>query len=465
MAATGAAGAAGAADLRLYQVDAVTQVQRAFRGGARAVCLQLPTGAGKTHCAAVGIIAPTLARGRRVIFLADLEEILLDTVGRLRAMGIPAAAILGGRAEDPGAPVQVASQQTLASWMERGVEIPPADRVILDECHGAPARTTRALLGLLRSRGALLLGLTATPARGDGQPLDEFDTLVCGPQPRELVDAGALVPCEVLAPPGMQEGLAMDPVEAVLTLGADRRCVVFAPHGAEAKRIAADLRTAGHVTEAVLEGTPPDVRRGVRARLLSGETRHVVTCRALVKGFDAPVLDCAVLTSPGTIVSYLQSCGRVLRPHPASGKRDALIIDLRGAVYAHGLPLDDRSWSLAGEQGRSGTEREAGLRRCRACHAIFPPRTVCPRCGSTLIADPRPMRVQRAEMFSASGIPVARRATLYIEGTARAMQARGMRPEKAAALARAKAPAWVREALDMAGTAGTAAAQGDTAHG
>lgn len=455
-------------DLRPYQIDLVARAQRAYRDGARAVCVQAATGAGKTHLAARGIIAPAVERGRRVIFLADLEEILLDTVGRLRALGIPAAAILGGRAEDPTAPVQVASQQTLVSWLTRAShEIPPADRVILDECHGAAARTTRELLAVLRSRGALLCGLTATPARGDGLPLNEFDALVCGPSPRELVSVGALVDCEVLAPPGMQEGVALDPVEAILGTGEigsvplahGRRVVFFAPDGAEAKRIAATLSRAGHATEAVLDSTPSETRRSVRARLVSGETRHVVTVRALVKGFDAPVLDCAVLTSPGSIVSYLQSCGRVLRPHPASGKRDALVIDLRGAVYAHGLPLDDRSWSLAGAQGKSLAARDAGLRRCRACHAIFPPRMVCPRCGSTLIADPRPMRVQRAEMFAASGIPVRERALRYIDGTARAMQARGMRAEKAAIVARAKAPAWVKEALE------SSAGQGVAAHG
>jgi superfamily II DNA or RNA helicase len=444
--------------LRPYQRDLIARAQGAFGQGARAVCIQSSTGSGKTFLAARGIIAPSVALGRRVIFLADLEEIILDTVDRLRALDIPCAPILDGKAEDPTAPVQVASQQTLNSWLKREREIPPADRVILDECHGAAARTTRELLRVLRERGALLAGLSGTPARGDGLPLDEFDALVCGPQPRELVGVGALVPCEVLAPPGMQEGVAMDPCEVILggqeldspvPLAHKRRAVIFAPHAAEAKRIARILTEHGHPTEAVLDSTPRDVRRGVRARLLSGKTRHVVTCRALVKGFDAPVLDCAVLTSQGTVTSYLQSVGRVLRPHPPSGKRDALVVDLRGAVYAHGLPLDDRTWSLAGAQGRTGTERDVGLRRCRACHAIFPPRTVCPRCGSTLIADPRPLRVQRAEMFAASSIPLRERATRYIDGTIRAMQARGMRPDRAAIVAKAKAPAWVREALSQ----------------
>jgi len=438
--------------LRPYQIDAIARVQQCYREGARAVLLQLPTGGGKTHAAAEGVIAPSLSRGRRVIFLADLEEIILDTVQRLRALGLDAAPILAGRAACPTAPVQVASQQTLVSWQRRGIEIPPADRVILDECHGAAAETVRALLGHLRERGALLLGLTATPARGDGLPLDEFDRIVCGPQPRELVAAGALVPCEVLSPGSMLDrGIAMDPVEAVLTLGAGRRCVVFAPHGAEARRIAGDLTRAGEQAVAVLDSMARDERRGVRARLEHSEVQHLVTVRALQKGFDAPVLDCCVLTSACTVTSYLQSVGRVLRPSPATGKADALVIDLRGAVYQHGLPLDDRAWSLAGGQGRAAASVDGGpdLRRCKACHAIFPPRTVCPRCGSTLIADPRPLRVQRAEMFAQSTVPVSVRAQRYVDGTVRAMVARGMRAEKAAQVARAKAPQWAREALEQ----------------
>ena len=441
--------------LRPYQIDAIARVQQCYREGARAVLLQLPTGGGKTHAAAAGVIAPSVARGRRVIFLADLEEIILDTTARLTAQGLHAAPILEGRAADPTAPVQVASQQTLVSWQRRGLELPPADRVILDECHGAPATTVRALLGHLRDRGALLLGLTATPARGDGAPLDEFDAIVCGPQPRELVAAGALVPCEVLSPARMLDrGIAMDPVEAVLTLGAGRRCVVFAPHGAEARRIAADLTARGEPAVAVLDSMARDERRAVRSKLSRSEVQHLVTVRALQKGFDAPVLDCCVLTSEGTVTSYLQSVGRVLRPSPETGKRDALVIDLRGAVYLHGLPLDDRSWSLAGGQGRSASVEDAGpgLRRCRACHAIFPPRTVCPRCGSTLITDPRPLKVQRAEMFAQSTVPVAVRAQRYVEGAARKMIGNGMNPQRASSLARAKAPAWVREALESVGS-------------
>ena len=47
--------------LRPYQVDAIARVQQCYRDGARAVLLQLPTGGGKTHAAASGVIAPCRA--------------------------------------------------------------------------------------------------------------------------------------------------------------------------------------------------------------------------------------------------------------------------------------------------------------------------------------------------------------------------------------------------------------------
>ena len=435
--------------LRPYQRDLIGRIQAAYREGAQAVCAQCPTGSGKTHMAAAGIIAPSLGRGCRVLFLADLEEILLDTVGRLRALGLPAAAITRGRAEDPTAPVQVASQQTLTSWLSRGIDLPPADRVILDECHGSSAATTRALLAALRGRGARLLGLTATPSRGDGQPLDEFDALVCGPSMRDLIAIGALVQPEVLSPDRyLERGVAEDPARIAWAAGRrGRRACIFVPTAAEADRVAGLLSQHGQPAAAVLDGMARDERRAVRDRLASGALQHVVTVRALQKGFDAPMLDTAVLASGGsTIVGYLQSIGRVLRP--AAGKPGALVYDLRGYVYLHGLPEQDRVWSLEGSQGRTASERAPDLRRCKECHAVFEPRTRCPRCGSVLIADPRPQRIQRAELYAQSGVPADLRAKRYLAAIERAMVGRGMPPQRAAVIARQKAPAWVSEALN-----------------
>lgn len=428
-----------------YQTRAISGAQDAYRAGSKAVLLQMPTGAGKSHAAIGGIIVPTVARGRSVIFVAHLEEILDDAAGRIRSEGLRVGVIKSGRTADPHAPVQVCSTPTLARMLERGDALPSADRVILDEAHRAASSTNRAILDHYKSTGALVLGLTATPARGDGQPLNEFERLVCGPSVKELIAWGNLVPARVWAPGRvLDKGVARDPVELVTSECMDRRCVIFAPDGAAAVQIAEQLNVAGYACETVLDGTPGEVRRGVRARLASGETRGIVTVRAVIEGFDAPVLDCAILCGAfTTITPWLQAIGRVTRSFP--GKTGARVYDLRGAVYLHGLPEDDRVWSLAGEQGRSTADREAGLRTCRACHAVFPPVTRCPRCGSVLIADPRPMRVQRAEMFEASGMSLSDRARIYRDWIKRKLLQAGKPAYVAAKIAARAVPPWERQ--------------------
>lgn len=430
-----------------YQTRAISGAQDAYRAGSKAVLLQMPTGAGKSHAAIGGIIVPTVARGRSVIFVAHLEEILDDAAGRIRSEGLRVGVIKSGRTADPHAPVQVCSTPTLARMLERGDALPSADRVILDEAHRAASSTNRAILDHYKSTGALVLGLTATPSRGDGQPLDEFERLICGPSVKELIADGSLVRARLFGPDRvLDRGVARDPVELVTSELMSRRVVIFAPDGASAQLIHDALCAAGYATETVLDGTPSEVRRGVRGRLASGETRGIVTVRAVVEGFDAPVLDAAVLCGAfTTIAPWLQAIGRVVRSHP--GKADALVWDLRGAYILHGLPEDDRAWSLEGAQGVSTTDRPKGLRTCRDCHAVFPPVTRCPRCGSVLVADPRPLRVQRAEMFEASGIPAAKRAESYVASVERTLIQRGMPAHVAARRAREKAPQWVREAL------------------
>ena len=436
-----------------YQRDTILRAQGCYRSGATAVLMQMPTGAGKSHAAIGGIIVPSVSQGRSVIFAAHLEEIIDDAAARVAAEGLRVAVVKSGRKLAPNAQVYVCSTPTLARMLERGEALPAAQRVILDEAHRAASSTNRAILTHYRNTGALILGLTATPSRGDGQPLDEFEQLVTGPSVRELVRMGNLVPCQVFAPDRVLErGVARDPVELVTSERMESRAVIFAPDGASAQVIHERLCTAGYRTETVLDGTPGEIRRGVRDRLKSGETRGIVTVRAVVEGFDAPVLDTAVLCGAfTTITPWLQAIGRVTRAHP--GKTHARVYDLRGAVYLHGLPEDDRVWSLAGEQGRPAADRPAGLRTCRSCHAVTAPVTRCPRCGSTMLADPRPMRVQRAEMFEASQVPVGDRAARYVEAVEKKLIERGMPARVAGMRAREKAPSWVREALAGAGEA------------
>src|ERR1019366_4138471 len=97
--------------------------------------------------------------------------------------------------------LQVASISTLHARAIRGTRLalPAADLLVVDECHHATARTWRAIIDAYPA--AVLLGLTATPCRGDGRGLGGiFSTMIECPQVQELIAKGHLVPSTVYAP-------------------------------------------------------------------------------------------------------------------------------------------------------------------------------------------------------------------------------------------------------------------------
>ena len=92
-----------------------------------------------------------------------------------------------------------------------------------------------------------------------------------------------------------------------------------------------------------------------------------------VEGFDVPALEAVILARAFTVCgAFLQSVGRGLRPSSSTGKTRCTVVDLKGAVHLHGLPDDERRWSLTGAAVRVA-ESLAALRRCATCLAIFRP--------------------------------------------------------------------------------------------
>ena len=101
----------------------------------------------------------------------------------------------------PDEPVQVASVQTLWARAVRSnrIELPAADLLIIDESHHCPATTYRKIIDAYPD--AILVGLTATPCRGDGRGLGGiFDVIVECPQVAELIAQKYLVKTRVFAP-------------------------------------------------------------------------------------------------------------------------------------------------------------------------------------------------------------------------------------------------------------------------
>lgn len=361
---------------RPYQQKLVDGAYAAWDAGHRAVVVQSPTGSGKTHTAAE-ILA--LFDGP-VIFAAHLDSLCGDTAARLRAAGLECGIVAPWATAEPQHRIQVCSTATLNA---RGTR-PPAKLVILDECHRSEAPTVKAILADYPE--ARILGLTATPQRGDGAPLgDTFSAMVSGPTVRELTAMGALVPSRLVVP--VDDGGRGD-VVAELGRLKSYRALIFAESIAEAKATAARL---GDGVGQIYGDTPRRERERLRAALRSGELRALIGVGVFVEGFDEPSVDVVALDATfGTLGRYLQAIGRGLRPFP--GKTECTVLDLRGAVFLHLPPDVDHEWSLTGEPT---IKRVAGLAfsRCGDCWAVFERASVCPRCGAT--RDVRALPIKR----------------------------------------------------------------------
>lgn len=416
--------------LRPYQQTAVQEVYDLFREGAASILLQMPTGSGKT-AASSAILERAVAKGYRCIFAAHLDALVDDTHERLVAAGVPAGLVQAGRPETPDAPVQVCSIQTLHARRAR----PPAKFLIFDEARHAAAVTIRGIIADYPDAG--LLGLDATPQRGDGQPLDMFERIVRGPTVKHLTAIGHLVPFDLLAPGTYQENaLAMDPVAAHLEFSKGKRNIMFAATVEHAKDLVARLTAAGIAADMMVGETNRNNRRAIRQRLRSGELEVLVGVAVFLDGFDEPSIETVTLARPfGTIAAFLQACGRGGRPSPDTGKRRCTILDLRGSCLSHGLPDEDRTWSLTGE-ACVRTEKMPALMRCGGCFAVFRPTRVCPRCGQTMgaqTASKLPRVLSKAEKLeNYSAMPQWMRDGRYLESLVRVAEGRmGKEPENA----------------------------------
>jgi superfamily II DNA or RNA helicase len=341
----------------------------------------LPTGGGKTLVAAA-IMSAATQRGTRCLFIADRCTLIGQTVATLARAGVTAVRVVQAERDDGprDAAVTVASAQTLRmpGWADR---LPDPDLTIWDEAQHVAARTYEATLA--RWPSARLLGLSATPCRGDGRPLSVFDELVVGASVRELIDLGHLVPPRVLPPPqgALADGqLALDPLTAWQRHAGGQRAAVFCSSVEQARQYAVDFQAAGHTAE-VVTATSRD-RAGALARFAAGTVTALCSVGTLTEGWDDPGCGVAIVArKPAHVGLWLQICGRVLRPAP--GKREGLILDLGGAFWEHGPPDQERTYSLTGRA--ISTVVRDNLTQCRACGSGFlsGPRT-CPYCAAEL---------------------------------------------------------------------------------
>jgi len=397
--------------LRPYQLEGIDRIREGLRRHS-AVLFQAPTGAGKTQVVA-SMMQAAVKKCGRPWFVMNRDFLVDQTSKTLTRVGVDHAFIAAGRRWNPWADAQVCAIDTLRSRLDRV----PADRlptvVFVDEAHHSCAGTWLKVLRWLIDKGCKVVGVSATPERLDGKGLDEFyQHLVLGPSVEWLIGQGYLSRYLAFAPTmpdltgiGTRGGdfkadelaakmdkdtLVGNMVGHYKTLAPGKRAVYFAVSIAHSQHIAAEFRRAG-VSAVHIDGSSTwDERRSAARGMAIGEVDVICNVGLLGEGYDLAAqagrdvtIEAVGLARPTqSLAMYMQQVGRALRPKD----QPAIILDHAGNVMRHGLPDDEREWSL---EGKKKTKPKAGAptaptpRVCLNCFAQCRAGALkCTNCGA-----------------------------------------------------------------------------------
>lgn len=421
-----------------HQTKGVADVLSAIAGGASRIILTSPTGMGKTRMCAM-LVREWLDAGDTVIWYTNRRLLLEQTSDVLGELGLYHGIRAAGYSGDHLMRFQIASAPTEVSRVSRRrvCDLFPATRVLVDEAHIQTGPGIRKLLERHFLNGAAIVGVTATPLDlghmydvivqagnvSDGFACnaltpaifygpDEPDLGLLKRKPPEGTDLSEAQAREVMMRPGLF-GRVLDWFRR---LNPNRvPSILFAPGVAESIWFVDQFTAAGisaaHIDgeciyygEKNADGSPalvPSTQENRAAALEGSRTgRITILCNRFVlrEGIDCPWLGHAILATVfGSLSTYLQSVGRLLRYHPAY--KEKIVQDHGGNWWRHGSPNTDREWSPALTSGTAYAMRADRLRknlqdnprRCPQCGMIVA-RKQC-RCGYVFLSykTPRPV--------------------------------------------------------------------------
>lgn len=343
-------------DLRPYQQEAKEAVQAEWERGVNKTLLVLPTGCGKTIVFSK-LIEDCVMDGERVLVLAHRGELLEQAADKLsKATGL-------------GCATEKAEETCLGSWYRVAVgsvqslmrekrlnqfDTDYFDSIIVDEAHHILSDSYQRVLQYFDK--AKVLGVTATPDRGDMRNLGQFfESLAYEYTLPKAIKEGYLAPIKALTIPlkldltgvGTQAGdyktsdlgTALDPYLYQIADEMDKHCrdrksVVFLPLVKTSQKFTEILRSKGF--RAVEVNGNSDDRSQILKDFDNGKYDVLCNSMLLTEGWDCPSVDCIVVLRPTKVRSlYSQMVGRGTRLH--QDKDHLLLLDFLWHTEKHEL--------------------------------------------------------------------------------------------------------------------------------
>lgn len=379
--------------------------------------LVLPTGAGKTAVAGFCISEELEHRPQdRVLVLQHTDELIDQNRSAIGAItGLPTSVVKAEQDNWDGR-IVFGSVQTLARANRRSRMV-PCSHLVIDECHRVASTSYQAVVDEARTLNpnVKLLGLSATPSRGDGRSLrTTFDNVGYQIRIGALIAQGLLVPPQTFiidlgigdeladldATAGDYDMRAADQVlnRSVLTdavvehwedKAGDRQTIFFCATVTHARAVAEAFCAADHAAEMISGDMPAKDRAEAIARFDRGETRILTNCMVLTEGFDSQPVGCIGILRPmlhkGT---FIQAVGRGLRRvdplrYPRVVKTNCIVLDFAGAALRHGSLEQEIDLDI-----EDPVPGEAPWKHCPCCAATLPlSARICDFCGHEFVRE------------------------------------------------------------------------------
>lgn len=343
-------------ELRPYQEEARSAVESQWKSGIMRTLLVLPTGTGKTVVFSK-ISEDRIREGSRVLILAHRGELLEQAADKLHKVTGLGCAVEKADQSCQGSwyRIVVGSVQTL--MRESRLARFPADffqTIIIDEAHHCISDSYQRILGHFPD--AKVLGVTATPDRGDMRNLGQyFDSLAYEYTLPKAIREGYLSPIKALTIPlkidmsgvsvqagdfkAGEIGTALDPYLEVIAGEMKKYCqgrktVVFLPLVKTSQKFR-DILLENGFRAAEVNGESQD-RKETLEGFEKGDYDVLCNSMLLTEGWDCPSVDCIVVLRPTKIRSlYCQMVGRGTRLAP--GKDHLLLLDFLWHTERHEL--------------------------------------------------------------------------------------------------------------------------------
>lgn len=423
-------------DSRQFQNDLIASTRQALKHYS-AVILQSPTGSGKTVMSSI-MVKGALAKGGRPWFICHRDFLVEQTSLTFYSIGVDHGIIAPGRKFNPYKHVQVCAIDTLKNRLPR---IPAGcfpTVIFVDEAQHSAAGGWARVIEWALAVGAKVVGLSATPERLDGKPLNPpYAHLIPGPSVAWLMEQGYLSRYRAFAPSSPALGdvktrggdYAVEDIEEEMdkpTLVGDmvghykthalgKRAIYFCVSVAHSKHVAEAFCAAG-VPAVHLDGTTPTHERKAAALAMAEGQISVLTNVALFgEGYDLAAqagrdvtVEVVGLARPTkSLALYMQQVGRALRRKPEA----AIILDHAGNIEAHGLPDDERAWTLEGRK-KGDQKAEVAVTVCKSCFATYRAvQRACPECGAVRPASeamPKALTVGDGELVEVDPVEIRR---------------------------------------------------------